>query len=463
MEMEPSYLPVEDLLDLFRNGMLKANAEYQRGAVWTRSQQRKLIDSVFRGYPLPMIYLHHIKKSVAGMQRDDLEIIDGQQRITALFEYAEGAYKLFDPVLDDKDAKFPAFVKRQPCPWARKDFTSLSPELQDRFLKTSLAMVRVSTDSDHEARDLFIRLQAGLPLNAQETRDAWPGHFTDYILKLGGKPALARYPGHPFFQRVLGMKPASDRGKTRMLAAQIAMLVLNRRARGADAFIDISSKSIDDFYYTHLDFDRSSEDAQRLIAVLDKLDNLLGSGKRPRLKGHDAIHLVLLTDSLWDDYTRSWEDKLPDALDQFLHGLVVGKASSDTLTPDEFWTQYGQWTRVNSDAASTIAHRHAFYVEKMFSYLAPLQPKDSVRGYGPLEREFIYFRDKKRCAVCGSVTPWDEVEIHHVVEHWRGGETTLENGVLVHSACHPKGAAAEKFAQDFRNRSGASPNSEQAS
>jgi hypothetical protein len=120
------------------------------------------------------------------------------------------------------------------------------------------------------------------------------------------------------------------------------------------------------------------------------------------------------------------------------------------LNPYEFWTQYGQWTRVNSDAASTIAHRHSFYVEKMLGYMAPLQLKDPVRGYGALEREFIYFRDKKLCAVCNGSTVWDDAEIHHVHEHARGGETSLENGVLVHSACHPKGAAAVKFAEQFQ-------------
>lgn len=70
---------VRDLVDLFKNKMLVANPEYQRGIVWNNKQKKKLIDSVLRGYPLPIIYLHHIKKVVAGMQREDFEIIDGQQ------------------------------------------------------------------------------------------------------------------------------------------------------------------------------------------------------------------------------------------------------------------------------------------------------------------------------------------------------------------------------------------------
>jgi len=447
MKMVTTSYTVEDLVDLYRNGMLKANPEYQRGPVWSRPQQKKLIDSVLRGYPLPLIYLHHIEKTVAGMRREDLEIIDGQQRINALFEFTQGAYKLFDPTEDEREAKFPAFIKSQPCEWGRKDFESLPADLKSRLVNTQLAIVKITTDTANEARDLFIRLQSGLPLNAQETRDAWPGNFTDYILSLAGKPQLARYPGHEFFRRVMGMKSATDRGKVRQLAAQIAVLFLARRKSRDSSLPDINSKALNDFYYENIAFDASSPEARRLVEILDKLDQLLGNGRRPKLKGHDAIHLILLTDSLWDDYTRSWEENLPGAVDQFLSRFAAAKKERRAANPDEFWTQYGQWTRVNSDRGETIAHRHAFYVRKMHEYLAPLQTRDPRRAYGLLDRELIFFRDGKRCAVCRGAAAWDDADIHHVVEHTVGGATTLANGVLVHRACHPQGEAARLFAQ----------------
>src|SRR5690606_25040395 len=130
MNMKREVMSVRDILDLYRNGMLRANPEYQRGAVWSRAQQKKLIDSILRGYPIPLIYLHYIKKQVAGMQREDLEIIDGQQRIRAMYDFAEGAYTLFDPLKDDHEAKFPNFIKSAPCPWGRQNYASLSEELR---------------------------------------------------------------------------------------------------------------------------------------------------------------------------------------------------------------------------------------------------------------------------------------------------------------------------------------------
>lgn len=388
------------------------------------------------------------------MQQEFFEVIDGQQRINALSEFSEGAWKLFDPRQDDVEARFPNFIKDQPCPWGGKDIESsdLSEDLRARFWETKISVAKIETTDANEVRDLFVRLQSGLPLNGQETRDAWPGQFTDFILKMGGKPDLKRYPGHPFFQRVMGMKPGTDRGKTRQLAAQIAMLFLPRRQYGPENFTDINSAAIHNYYYAHVDFDSSSADAKRLLAILDKLDQLLGTGRHPKLRAHDAIHLILLVDTLWDEYTRSWESTLPAALDQFSAALVNATRAKDSPQPDEFWTRYGQWTRVNSDRGERIHHRHEFYRERMLAYLQPLQLKDPNRLFGALEREIVFFRDKKRCAVCSAPVSWAEAEIHHVREHHEGGQTRLENGVLVHRHCHPQGPAAEAFAREHLSR-----------
>jgi hypothetical protein len=86
----------------------------------------------------------------------------------------------------------------------------------------------------------------------------------------------------------------------------------------------------------------------------------------------------------------------------------------------------------------------------MSEYLGPLQLRDPKRAFGILEREVLFFGSQKRCAVCDSEVPWNEAEVHHVVEHSKGGLTSLSNAALVHSACHPKGEAATgSFAAKF--------------
>lgn len=457
MNAAPDTIKISDILALRRQQMLFANPEYQRGAVWTVAQKKKLIDSVLRGYPLPLIYLHLIRQEAGSLVSERYEIIDGQQRIMALFEFHEGAYSLFDPVADQHLARFPDFIKNSPCPWSRRKFEDLSEELKARLMDTQLPIVRVQTHDPNEARDLFVRLQAGMPLNSQEKRDAWPGGFTDFVLSLAGKSGVARYPGHDFFNVLMNASRSQDRGKFRQLAAQIAMLYFSRRRDPGGMLCDINAKSIDDFYYENLGFDRHSFDAERLIRIVNKLTQLLADQKRNKILGHEAIHLVLLVDSLLDDYTGSWEGALAPAFDQFRLNLLKAKLTQDRAQPGEHWLRYGVLTRFNSDRGEIIQRRHEFFRVKMYEAMRPTL-KDSTRLYGALERELIYFRNRKQCAVCGSDIHWDELEIHHVEEHAKGGSTTLENGAPVHRQCHPKGAAeVAAFASNWRSRSTLSP------
>jgi 5-methylcytosine-specific restriction endonuclease McrA len=446
MNAIPDDLTVRDILQLKAQQMLVVNPEYQRGVVWTRPQQKKLVDSVLRGYPIPLIYFHHIRQQAGKLVSERFEVIDGQQRINALYEFHEGAFKLFDPVGDAAEARFPEFIKKQACPWANKSFQELA-DLKKTLLDTPLRVVKIETHDPNEARDLFVRLQAGMPLNSQEKRDAWPGQFTDFILRLGGKPGLVRYPGHDFFNEVMRARKVKDRGKFRQLAAQIAVLYFSRR--GGKGFCDINAEQIDDFYYENLGFNSDSPDAQRLFEVFDLINRLLADQKRPKVIGHEAIHLVLLVDTLMDDYTRGWETNFATAFDSFREKFALSKLTRNTPQPDEYWLRYGVHTRVNSDRADSVERRHEFFCQKMHEHLKP-QMKDPKRLFGALEREIIYYRDQKKCAVCPAEVVWADADIHHIDQHAKGGPTTLENGVLVHSHCHPKGQAADEFAKQWK-------------
>lgn len=417
--------------------MLTVNPEYQRAAVWTESQQKKLIDSVMRCYPLPLFYFHHKVRNIAGMQSEGMEIIDGQQRINALYKFGESALKLFDPVKDDKTARFPNFIKDSPCPWARCDFLGLPADLKNRFLDTVIFIVKVSTDVEDEARDLFIRLQAGLPLNAQEKRDAWPGGFTELVLKFGGKQEIARYPGHDFFRHLV-KKNARDRGEGRQLCAQICMLFFERAAQGN--WIDIGTQDVDDYYYRNLGFDINVPSVTRLSQILDLAVQLFAGQTTPKLKAYEAIHIVLLLDGLLDDYTKAWHADFIDAYDAFKANAAQAKKEQS----GEYWTEFGAWTQTQSAGARTIQRRHAFFVKEMLRELNPVL-LDPTRIFGELEREIVYYSEGKHCVVCGQPIRWPDLEIHHVEEYQTGGKTVVENAVPVHKDCHPKGQHAIEF------------------
>lgn len=211
-----------------------------------------------------------------------------------------------------------------------------------------------------------------------------------------------------------------------------------------DKWCDIGAVAIDDYYYKNLSFDNQSPSANKYRLVLDELYSLLGNRGIKKLRGHEAIHLILLTENLLNSCTPSWENKLKLAFEDFRKESVIAKKEKT----GDYWDKYIQWTMTSSDSKTSISKRHKFFTEKMFDYIKP-NLKDSIRSYGNLEREIIYYRNEKKCAVCESEINWDELEIHHVIEHQHGGKTSLDNGISVHKICHPKGQDAIAFAERY--------------
>jgi hypothetical protein len=188
-----------------------------------------------------------------------------------------------------------------------------------------------------------------------------------------------------------------------------------------------------------LSFDSQSIPAQRFTTILNILTQRLGDGGRPKVVNYEAISLVLLVDSLLDGFTPTWRDNFAQSFDNFRSEAVKAKATRNAPSPSTYWLSWGLLARSNSDRADSIERRHAFFVSKMIELLKPI-PKDPQRGFDDLQRDLIYARDKKKCQACGGGVLWADAQIHHVNQHSEGGITDLDNGALVHAACHPLSA-----------------------
>src|SRR2546425_11112494 len=98
MDYTPKKFTTEELVEAWKDSSLKVNDEYQRGASWTQPQMQGLIDSIFRQYPIPPIFLHEIRsKGLGGTKTIRYEIVDGQQRIRALADFHSDKFSLLDP------------------------------------------------------------------------------------------------------------------------------------------------------------------------------------------------------------------------------------------------------------------------------------------------------------------------------------------------------------------------------
>ena len=77
---------IANLIEYQHKNILRVNHEYQRGLRWTDMQKQMFIDSIFRGYSIPAFYFHKEQTSAAGIDNTYFNIVDGQQRINAIYD-----------------------------------------------------------------------------------------------------------------------------------------------------------------------------------------------------------------------------------------------------------------------------------------------------------------------------------------------------------------------------------------
>jgi len=68
------------LIKLINDNKIDLHPSYQRNFIWTPTDQKLLIDSIMKGYPLPSFFV--LKKSDG-----NYEMLDGQQRATTIYRY----------------------------------------------------------------------------------------------------------------------------------------------------------------------------------------------------------------------------------------------------------------------------------------------------------------------------------------------------------------------------------------
>ena len=78
---------LRQIKDLIDDGDIDLQPDYQRAAVWNRKQNSRLIESILLRIPLPAFYF---SKDEEGKY----QVIDGQQRLTAIHDYMKNNYIL---------------------------------------------------------------------------------------------------------------------------------------------------------------------------------------------------------------------------------------------------------------------------------------------------------------------------------------------------------------------------------
>lgn len=171
---------IQHLYDWYNSELFLVNRKYQRKLVWTIEEKQKFINSILKHYPIPLFLL-------ASNSDGRYEIIDGMQRLNAIFAFIKGEFSVqygsnngyFDlqtmasakALLDNGE-----LIQKYPL---------LDRSLCTQFVNYQLPLSVTSFDDKH-IEEIFRRLNAtGRQLSAQDLRQAGATHaFSELVRKV---------------------------------------------------------------------------------------------------------------------------------------------------------------------------------------------------------------------------------------------------------------------------------------
>jgi uncharacterized protein with ParB-like and HNH nuclease domain len=170
---------LDTLVSRIKKGSIKLDPDYQRRHRWTEETSSRLIESLILNIPIPVIFIsqdidvdEEVSESTARYT-----VIDGQQRLTAIYDFLEGNYPLTSlEVLPELEGCY---------------YKDLPPFLIRRFEERTIKCLRIDSTVDPQVKyDIFERLNTGaVKLEPQELRNATSrGPFNELTKRLAVTP-----------------------------------------------------------------------------------------------------------------------------------------------------------------------------------------------------------------------------------------------------------------------------------
>jgi hypothetical protein len=296
---------------------------FQReGRLWSRGDKAYLIDSILNEYDIPKLYIADFTFGNVILNTKGLPyaIIDGKQRLEAIFEFYSG-----EVVLDDN------FVFQQNPSMklgglGYSDLTKNYPEVADIFKNHPLSVVHVITDEQEKIDELFVRLNRSKPLTGAEVRNAMSGPLTEIIRLLAG---------HELFK--LRVKFTTKRAQDKNAATKLLLFEYNGN------LVETKRKNLDRFAQKAKKEPREKIElaSRRVIDTLDRMSEIFLPGD-PILRSAGVFPvfywLIRQIDSKQDPYVREFlnifEKTRKENRDKASDPSSKGKPDSELMTFD---------------------------------------------------------------------------------------------------------------------------------
>lgn len=446
---QQEYLITEDKIRLkdffdYRDDYITRPA-YQRKSVWSVKKQQSLFDSLFRRYYVPRLVIREVRLS---NDRTVREIIDGQQRITAIQEFFDNKFKLPNS-LSDIHPKL-----------SNRFFKELDPDMRkfiDKELVVNADIVKNIDDpknSEHlrVATEIFWRLQQGEQLNFMEIAHAKLSSLSrNFIVKFSDDETFdfSKYTPvdnnpkkHQFFQII---ERKNDRMQHLTLMTRFLLI------EEANGYCELKDAEVVDFIEKY--------------DQVDGVDNYSFESKdsaKSVIKNLDLFYNIFKNDTIIDkdngikELSREYLIISFYVLIRHLNKYYYFGDREKEIFRNFFFHFYSRWDKSDQEdfdivvfsnnrqqSQSNLQERDIVLRQIFFEYLQnekkEFLSKDEKRSFSESEKIKIYRRDRGLCQTCikegksekESLVSWGNYQADHVLPHSRGGKTVIDNAQVL--------------------------------
>ena len=409
MDIKPKNWSIYQIIE--RKDKINPQPQYQRTPVWTEKKKQLLIDSILRRYDLPKFYLrssHHPYEH---------EIVDGQQRLRAIWEFRNDQYRL-----GKTSKKIPDYDDLSGKKWSE-----LSSDQKDKIGNFQLTIVEIKDASNEQVEELFSRLQEGVVLNPAEKRNAMSCEIRDFVADLGEN--------HPVFPLT---RINNKRFAWHNLAATVTCL---EKAGGST---DVKAGNLYEMYdQNNENFDADGPVGKKVRRYLNYMVRILKDRPPEMNIKWGFVDLYLLISKIYDSYAIrgreadftsfyiAFEQARRETISDHSQLLEPGRDSWDRDLYD-----YIEAFNRSGGTKQNITARHKVYKRRFIRDTKGLVLKDRRRGFTSDERLMIWRRDNETCQACNERIQFDEMEADHKTAHTHGGKTILDNAQTLCTECN---------------------------
>lgn len=170
MSVIPSGVSVQEIYRRYRENQIIVNRKYQRKLVWSEAEKACLIDSIFNGYPIPLILFAEYNGRDG---KTYYEVLDGMQRLNAIVGFIENEFPVQGKFFDIKQLARAQQAESDGFFESYQGDALCEPIACANLLDYQLAVTSYKVENEENVFEIFRRINSGgRQLSSQEQRQA---------------------------------------------------------------------------------------------------------------------------------------------------------------------------------------------------------------------------------------------------------------------------------------------------